>query len=977
TDIRVELGTQIEKLEAQAAVATQYKEHQQNLQLRQQLLWFVRRREAAAERDRHAQEIGRVTNEMEADTARLREIESRVESARVAHYEAGDTLNAAQAALYASNAEVARHESELRHVEETRQRLESQETERRAQLAAWREQRAQLTQALHGWASRSAGTRQRGQETQATLAVENSLAPAAEQAHRDAQQRLNAARDAVLQAESRLQVETTASAHLDEQQQALLQRRERLEGELRALERPDASQAEQAEHRLAELGAALGQALAALEAAQQGAAALDARAAELTEQVASAEREHTAAEAQLATLLQVQAAADENAPLDAWIARRTLGGLPRLWQKIRIDAGWETAVEAVLRERLHALEVDGTSALRSLDADRPPVKASAFARAPAAHCEPLAGYISLIDKVHVSDGLIAGALADWLQRAYAIDHAPSAEEREALPAGAVLVARNGDQFTRCTVTWHAPDPGDAGILARQAEIDALRERCQDFARRLQTVRAEASAVGEDIAAREHALESARQAVGALQAQKHAAEIESLKRTQVRARFEERAAQIGAEMEEIRLNAERGAERLAESRAAIGRITGDIAAAREALALVQGEHASAESELAARRQALQRAEREAHDALFAERECAAKISELDTSVRMIDSQIRRADEEVAKLAQELAVDPIPEVRQALERAVEARIECERALANTRESVEAAAQVLHGLEEERLQLETRIAPLRERLGELRLKEQAARLNFEQFEGQLREAGADDEKLLAAADGAPRASTLQGEITRLTQAIQDLGAVNLAALEELASSSERKRYLDAQSSDLEEAVGTLEDAIRKIDRETRELLRGTYDTVNRNFAALFPVLFGGGEAGLRMTGEEVLDAGVQVIAQPPGKRTTSIHLLSGGEKALTAIALVFALFQLNPAPFCLLDEVDAPLDDTNTDRFCELVRRMSSQTQFLFISHNKITMEMAEQLIGVTMPESGVSRVVAVDIEEALRLREELAA
>jgi chromosome segregation protein len=210
-----------------------------------------------------------------------------------------------------------------------------------------------------------------------------------------------------------------------------------------------------------------------------------------------------------------------------------------------------------------------------------------------------------------------------------------------------------------------------------------------------------------------------------------------------------------------------------------------------------------------------------------------------------------------------------------------------------------------------------------------------------------------------------------------MNELGAVNLAAVEELATSQERKGFLDSQSADLDEAVRTLEDAIRRIDRETRELLRETFDTVNRHFGALFPVLFGGGEARLIMTGEEILDAGVQVMAQPPGKRNSSIHLLSGGEKALTAIALVFALFQLNPAPFCLLDEVDAPLDDSNTTRFCDLVRRMSEQTQFLFISHNKITMEMAGQLIGVTMPESGVSRVVAVDIEEALRIREELAA
>jgi chromosome segregation protein len=202
-------------------------------------------------------------------------------------------------------------------------------------------------------------------------------------------------------------------------------------------------------------------------------------------------------------------------------------------------------------------------------------------------------------------------------------------------------------------------------------------------------------------------------------------------------------------------------------------------------------------------------------------------------------------------------------------------------------------------------------------------------------------------------------------------------MAALEELAIATERKGFLDAQATDLAQALETLENAIRRIDRETRAMLRQTFEEANRNFGALFPELFGGGEARLEMTGEEILDAGIEVRAQPPGKRTTTIHLLSGGEKALTAIALVFALFQLNPAPFCVLDEVDAPLDDTNTERFCKLVRRMADPTQFLFITHNKITMELAAQLVGVTMPEQGVSRVVAVDIEEALRIREAAAA
>jgi chromosome segregation protein len=393
--------------------------------------------------------------------------------------------------------------------------------------------------------------------------------------------------------------------------------------------------------------------------------------------------------------------------------------------------------------------------------------------------------------------------------------------------------------------------------------------------------------------------------------------------------------------------------------------------------VSAAHAAAENTMAAQRRATQQAERDLQDAVFGERECTSKIAEIESSVAVIDQQIVRADAEAASLAEELSVDPLPALRQARDAAVEARMACEKSLAAARDTVEAAAGALRGFEEQRLQGEARIAPLRERIGELRLKEQAAQISHEQFAAQLREGGADEPRLAGEAERAPRPATLQGDITRLSQAIGELGAVNLAALDELKTSSERKSFLDAQSSDLEEAVATLQDAIRRIDRETRELLRETFETVNRHFGTLFPALFGGGEARLIMTGDEILDAGVQVMAQPPGKRNSTINLLSGGEKALTAIALVFAIFQLNPAPFCLLDEVDAPLDDSNTGRFCELVRKMAAQTQFLFITHNKITMELAAQLIGVTMPEAGVSRVVAVDIDEALRLREELAA
>ena len=644
---------------------------------------------------------------------------------------------------------------------------------------------------------------------------------------------------------------------------------------------------------------------------------------------------------------------------------------------MRIEPGWEAAAESVLRERLHALDLADAARVEAVLADVPPVKAGIFRHGAAQVGPPPEGLERLASKIHASTGELGGALGDWLAHAFVCEGTPAADLRERLSAGAVLVNREGHQFARHTVAFHAPDTSDAGMLARQAEIEALQLRVDELTHQVASARADHERAAQAVAARQGALEAAREALAGLQQSRHEAHIALIRLQQADERYRERSAQIDLELEGIAQETQRDEARRAQAGEAIARGGEEIAAARARREELRAAFVQAETALAAQRLALQQADREAQDAAFGERECSAKIGEIDSSVRVIDQQIERAESELARLTEELAVDPVPAVRAKLESAVEVRIAREKALGEARNGVESAAGALRALEEERLQAESRLAPLRERIGELRLKEQAAQINRDQFDGQLREARADDGRLAAEAESAPRPSALQGEITRLAQAVAELGAVNLAAPGELQTSQERKGFLDAQAADLEEAVQTLEDAIRRIDRETRELLRETFDSVNRHFGSLFPMLFGGGEAKLLMTGEEILDAGVQVMAHPPGKRNSSIHLLSGGEKALTAIALVFSMFQLNPAPFCLLDEVDAPLDDTNTVRFCDLVRRMSAQTQFLFISHNKITMEMAAQLIGVTMPESGVSRVVAVDIEEALRIREELAA
>jgi len=294
---------------------------------------------------------------------------------------------------------------------------------------------------------------------------------------------------------------------------------------------------------------------------------------------------------------------------------------------------------------------------------------------------------------------------------------------------------------------------------------------------------------------------------------------------------------------------------------------------------------------------------------------------------------------------------------------------------RDHLEGVGNTLRESEQERLRIEQKQPPLREKLEGMRLKEQEARLNEAQFAEQLQAAGADEVALSQTLERSAKPAALQSEIERLNQAIADLGAVNLAALEELQTSQERKQYLDAQAADLNEAIETLESAIRRIDKETRERLQETFDTVNRHMGELFPSLFGGGEARLVLTGEEILDAGIQIIASRRAKRTARFISCPAGKSPDRAVAGVRAV-RLNPAPFCLLDEVDAPLDDTNTLRFCELVKKMSDNTQFLYISHNKITMEMANQLVGVTMQEKGVSRVVAVDVEEAMKLSEEAA-
>ncbi|MCX7896314.1 MAG: chromosome segregation protein SMC [Rhodocyclaceae bacterium] len=964
-DIRNELETQVARLEAQAEVARRYRELQQRLSFRQNLLWLKKRQDAEHEVGRLSREIAALEVAIEADTAALRACETELVRLREAHFAASDALHAAQAKMYEANAEVRRCEAELSHRRETRLRLEARLAQLTAQSQHWQEEENRLRQEGQRWQELLEGVRARIEEANARCEEATQRLMEREAALQSALERVETARKEVFELEQKLRLAENHAAHAQRSLEAIQQRRRRLEQEEAALVAPDPhllALAEAAEQEAQEAFQAAEERLRGLVEREPG---LKAALAQARDEGRKAHREAAAAQARLAALNEMQQRS--NADLSYWLAEMGLSDAPVLWRALSVEPGWERAVEAVLGARLSAVGVDSAT-LRKACASLPQ---ATVALAVASDTTPEAPPSdALLAKVRCHDARWQAVVAEWLAGVRI------AEDDEMLFAGPHLrVDRAGRMGTPHGLVVYAFGAEAQGILERQRQIEALTAECArlDEAEALQRAREE-TLLGE-LSALADALEEARRALEAAQNRRHACQIEALKRNEAKARYEEKRAQLARDREELaRLESEE-ADRLMAAQTEGADARARLEDARERLEEALAHKRRVEVETVEARALEKQATQAAQEAAFAERECLARIDDNARALETSQRQQEQLAEERKLVTAELANAHEEDLGALLQAALEKREEIEAELIGRREALEEAGRCLREKDEERLRLERALEPARTRLAELRLREQAAQLAAAQYAERLAENGVDEAQKMAelAAELTPnlRESALNNEITRLTKEIEALGPVNLAALEELEAARRRKGFLDEQAADLTSAIATLEDAIRRIDRETREQLKETFETVNRHFGALFPELFGGGEARLILTGEEILDAGVQIMAQPPGKRNSTIHLLSGGEKALAAIALVFALFQLNPAPFCLLDEVDAPLDDANTLRYCEMVRRMSRQTQFIFITHSKITMELAEQLVGVTMQEQGVSRIVEVDLASALSL------
>lgn len=967
TDLREELERQLDRLHRQAQAAEKYQEYKaEERQLKAQLsaLKWQALNEQVGQREGV---IGSQEVAFEALVAEQRNADAAIERLRDGHHELSERFNLVQGRFYSVGGDIARVEQSIQHGQQRQRQLQDdlrdaerarQETEshlghdrtllatlgeemdmlipeQELSAAAAEEASAQLEEAeagMQGWQERWDGFNQRSAEPRRQAEVqqariqqlEQSLERVLERERRLADERTQLAADpesaAILElneqaAAGELELETLQAA-----EEALVERLEQLRDELQR-----ASQAQQqAQGELQRLNGRI----ASLEALQQ-------------------------------------AALDPGAGTADWLREHGLDQRPRLAEGLRVEAGWELAVETVLGADLQAVQLDDFQGLDLAGFSQGDLRLVAAGQGGAR----IAG--SLLDKVESRLDL-----APWLGRVRPVESLDEAlAGRAALAADESLISRDGYWVGRNFLRVRRASEAESGLLARGQELERLHAERDEREATLERLDEALQTLRDQQRQQEETREQQRRQV----------QDEARRLSEVKARLSAQQARVEQlnlrrqrlEAELVELDEQRALEheQLGEARLVLQDALDAMATDTEQRERLLAERDDLRERLDRIRQEARQHKDQAHQLAVRLGSLRAQHDSTRQALERLSQQFERLEERREQLSLNLeeGAAPLEELRMKLEELLERRMAVEDELKLARLALEDADRELRDAEKRRTQAEQQSQLLRGQLEQQRMEWQALTVRRKALQDQLLEDGYDLHGVLATLPEGASEPAWDEELERLAARIQRLGPINLAAIDEYQQQSERKRYLDAQNDDLVEALDTLENVIRKIDKETRNRFKETFDQINAGLQALFPKVFGGGHAYLELTGEDLLDTGVAIMARPPGKKNSTIHLLSGGEKALTALALVFAIFQLNPAPFCMLDEVDAPLDDANVGRYARLVKEMSEKVQFIYITHNKIAMEMADQLMGVTMHEPGCSRLVAVDVEEALSLVE----
>jgi chromosome segregation protein len=970
-DVLEEVEKQIKHLDRQSKTAKRYERMKDNERRTAAELIALRLREL----DQRANDAQRCLNEqetdLEAEVAKQRKIEAEMEQLRLTQSDRSDAFNEVQARYYKAGSEIARLEQAIEHAHELRERQQKdlkQAIEGAQEIVGHIDQDTTEIEQLELSLSELVPGLERAKEREKT-SVES--LEQAEQALTDWQARWDEFTEKSNEARQIRNVEQTRIEEIESRIKSFSDRHQKLadaedDASTEDLQKIfDTLSKKEAKHRQA------------IEEFERASADVADKIRKLREQDVKLNRlvdERRAAlqsaEGKYASLEAVQKAAlgqgDEG--IQSWLESTGLGENQRLAQSLDVEDGWERAVETVLGEYLQAVCVSdvatATKGLTKLKSGRITLLLD--------EAESESGNDSggLLSKVKKSPA----AVADLLQSVRieeSLDKALAA--RETLQDGESIITADGVWLSKHWLRVSRDKNPKAGVLSREHAMRRLRAEIREARARATGARK----LMQDGRIRMTQLEERREAL-----QQNSAAIlndySELKAKLDAARYRmdqanARQAALAEERTDIEKEQFSAEEQARESRSRFEQATEYLEELQNHRETLEAHREELRAELNRVRAQADEDRKAAQDiAIQFESRRSTKDSAAQNLARM-ESQLEQFQAREAEIRQQLenSEEPLAASKAELEVQLQVRVAVEEELTEARRQVEEVEHDLRELDRERLQADQAVEEARTRVGEARMAFQEIRVRREGLADQFAQTDFDLDSMLESLPEDVEISAWQDKLERLRRRIERLGPINLAAIDEFREQSERKEYLDSQLADLNNALETLQKAIKKIDRETRTRFRETFTNVDLGFKKLFPMLFGGGHAYLELTGDDLLSAGVTVMARPPGKRNSTIHLLSGGEKALTAVALVFAIFELNPAPFCLLDEVDAPLDDANIHRFCDIVREMADRVQFVFITHNKGTMEMARQLTGVTMQEPGVSRLVAVDIDEAVKM------
>ena len=974
TDLRDELGRQLEHLQRQARAAERYQKLKgEERRLKAELLalnWKGLSGQAQAE----AEQVRGQENRVEEAVAVLRRIEGEMETLRDQHASATESLNQAQSKFYQIGGEISQLEQRISHNEERAKDL-------RAEIDKGRETERESQRQLEGDKKKLSGLLDEARLLEPQLKGSEERSDAAHEALGQAegamqgwQHEWDALNQALADADRQIEGDGARLEAIETGLDDLEQRRRKLRQEAQGLDLKGLkSQLDQLAASESELANLLGEERDEQRRTQDSLQQFRGELALINSQVGELRGDYQKNENKIASLeaLQYGDAVHCQEALRQWLSALGLEQAPRLIESVEVEAGWEAAFEMVAGRHLQNIGVSDLAKVGDAAASLEAGRAGALLDQAGALEYALKPYPRLVDKVRASFSLEAA-----LGRVYvAEDLAQARKICEELDENESVATRDGVWMNNYWISIDRPGEETAGMLSREQELSRLKRQQVKLAEDIKAL--------EDSAAEKDGLISgAEQKLRGLQGQLNERQELSTstqaRHTEFKTRFEQaegRSGQIEKELRELELQEQEHREETKTLKGRLGRDRDEREQLRRQRQTLEGLRAERQQVLDEARDQWQSAHKRSHEIALRLEAFRSQRAALEQAIERSEAQVsgfrERGRELEARVASQAA--PLRELQQALDAKLEDKLSAESELSTARDNLQRQATQLREKEQERNEGDQAAQARRDQLEAAKVDSRDTQVKLQLVKEQLEAGGQSPQALLEDLDDAATETAWQESIDSLERKIQRLGAINLAAIGEYEQLSERKTYLDSQHEDLSTALETLEGAMRKIDKETRTRFKETFDRLNDNLKENFPLLFGGGHACLEMTEQDLLETGVTVMARPPGKKNSNIHLLSGGEKALTAVALVFSIFQLNPAPFCILDEVDAPLDDNNVSRFIELVKRMSQEVQFIIVTHNKITMELTKQLLGVTMHEAGVSRLVSVDIDEAVEMAE----